>query len=350
MRIAEIAPPYLTVPPADYGGIELVVAVLADALVERGHDVTLFASPGSSTRARLAPVLPEAPGPEALGETGYELTHDLAAYEEAGNFDVVHDHTLHGPAVAASSASRPPVVHTLHGPWTDATRQYYRRLAGRGVHLVAISESQRAGNGHVPYAGVVPNGIDVSTYRLREDKEDVLSYMGRSTPEKAPELAIEVARQAGLPLVMVVKRTEPHEHRHWEEAVAPRLDGNVEVIDAVGHDDKVELLGRSRAFIMPIQWPEPFGMVMIEAMACGTPVIARPVGAAPELVVDGVTGFLRSSVEEMVTAVGEVEGLSPAACRDHVASRFSGQAMAAGYERVFQRLLAGEPTEELANR
>ncbi|MDQ3945892.1 MAG: glycosyltransferase family 4 protein [Actinomycetota bacterium] len=340
MRIALVAPPYLTVPPSDYGGIELVVSLLADGLVDRGHDVTLFASPGSDTNARLAPALDTAPGPEALADEAYGLAHVLRAYEDTDAFDVIHDHTLQGPVLAARREDGPPVVHTLHGPWTDAARQYYQRIH-RSVHLVAISESQKADNPDVSYAGVVPNGIDLTTYPLREDKEDILVFIGRSVPDKGPELAVEVAHRAGLPLVMVAKRAEPVEQRHWDSVVAPRLQGDEEIIDAVGHDDKVELLGRARALLMPIQWPEPFGLVMTEAMACGTPVVARPLGAARELVADGVSGFLRDSVEEMAAAVAGTGGLSPRKCRDHVAASFSAEAMVDGYEEVFERVLNG---------
>jgi glycosyltransferase involved in cell wall biosynthesis len=335
VKIAEIAPPYLTVPPADYGGIEMVVALLADGLVRRGHDVTLFASVGSNTAARVVSTLERAPGAEALGEVEYGLAHDVSAYLQAGEFDVVHDHTVGGPALAALVTSRPPVVHTLHGPWTDAARAYYGRLQGR-VSLVAISETQRADNLDVEYAGVVPNGIDLSSYPLREEKEDVLAFMGRSNPEKAPDLAVEVAKQAGLPLVMAVKRAEAAERQYWDEVVVPRLSGEEEIYDTVGHDEKVELLGRARAFLMPIRWSEPFGLVMAEAMACGTPVIARPLGAAPEVVEDGVSGFLRSSIEEMAEAVALAPTLSPRACRERVATHYSAEAMVDGYERVFK--------------
>jgi glycosyltransferase involved in cell wall biosynthesis len=342
VKIAEIAPPYLTVPPAGYGGIELIVALLADGLVERGHDVTLVASAGSNTAARLVPVLERAPGTEAIAHGEYSLLHDLVAYHQTEDFDVVHDHTLPGPALAALAARQPPVVHTLHGPWTEAARAYYGRLQ-EAVHLVAISESQRAANPDIDYAGVVPNGIDVSSFPFREEKEDVLVFMGRCNREKGPELAVEVAKRAGLPLIMVVKRAEPAERQYWDEVVAPRLTGDEEIHDLMGHDEKSAVLGRAQAFLMPIQWPEPFGLVMVEAMACGTPVIARPLGAACEVVEDGVTGFLRSSIEEMAEAVAEASTLSATACRDRVAARYSAEAMVAGYERVFADVVAQSP-------
>ena len=263
----------------------------------------------------------------------------MAAYLRAEDFDIVHDHTAHGPGMAALLGDGPPVVHTLHGPWTDAARTYYGSLQHH-VELVAISETQRADNPDVKYAGVVPNGIDVDRYPLREEKEERLVFMGRCNAEKGPELAVEVARCADLPLTMVVKRAEPHEQRHWDEAVAPRLRGDEEIIEAVDHDEKVDLFGRARGVLMPIQWHEPFGLVMAEAMACGTPVIAQPLGAAREVVADGVSGFLRDGVEAMAEAVAHLSELSPAACRDHVVERFSAEAMVTGYERIFEQTLA----------
>jgi glycosyltransferase involved in cell wall biosynthesis len=341
MRIAEIAPPWFTVPPAAYGGIELVVALLADGLTEAGHDVTLFASGGSVTRAKLVCPLGEPPEPARLGNTWDEAYHSAAAYLEVlagGDFDVVHDHSgIVGPALGAMLDGRPPVVHTLHGPWTELAKRYYRLLDGR-VHLVAISESQRAGFPEAAYAGVVANGIDLDAYPLQERKEDFVLFLGRSNPEKGPEVAVEVAKRAGVHLKMVVKRSERFEQDYWEQVVVPRLSGDEEILENVCHAEKVDLLGRARATLFSIQWPEPFGLVMIESMACGTPVVATSLGSAPEVVVDGVTGFLAESVEEMVEALGRTGQLSPLRCREHVVERFGAEAMVGGYEAVFERV------------
>jgi glycosyltransferase involved in cell wall biosynthesis len=162
--------------------------------------------------------------------------------------------------------------------------------------------------------------------------------VGRSNPDKAPELAVEVAKRTGLRLVMIVKRTEPHEQEHWRRAVQPRLDGTEEIHSEVSHEVKVELMGRAKALVFPIQWPEPFGLVMTEAMACGTPVIVAPSGAATEVVVDGETGWWCRNVDEMVGAVGRLDEISPEACRARVIDRFSASTMTDGYERIFQRL------------
>ncbi|MDQ4132544.1 MAG: glycosyltransferase family 4 protein [Actinomycetota bacterium] len=338
MRIAQIAPPYLPVPPSGYGGIEKVVAALADGLAERGHEVTLFASGGSNTKAALVSPLADAPGPENLGENAFGLSHSMAAHSDEGEFDIIHDHTLEGPALGALRG-HPALVHTLHGPWTPATREYYGRL-DRVIHLVAISETQRGHNPDVQYAATVPNGVDVSVHPFRDDKEDFLVYIGRATPDKGPAQAIQVAERAGKPLALVLKMSEPQEQEFWRSEVRPLVTDSVEVFDHVEHDQKVDLLGRACAMVFPIQWPEPFGLVMTEAMACGTPVITRPLGAAKELVVDGVTGYLRETLDELAAAVDEVGALNPKDCRQWVAERYSTDAMVDGYEALFERILA----------
>jgi glycosyltransferase involved in cell wall biosynthesis len=342
MRIAEIAPPWFPVPPPGYGGVELVVAQLVDGLTRRGHDVTLFASAASDTGARVVTPLPEPPDPVLLGDAWLDAQHALSAYLEIqdDDFDVVHDHSgIAGPALGALLRGDPPVVHTLHGPWNELARRYYAVVA-QHVHLVAISETQRNANRDVHYAGVVHNGIDVAQYPFRDTKDDFLVYIGRANADKGPTIAIEVARRAGLPLAMVVKRAEPSEHAYWEETVAPMLHDDIEVYEGVSHERKVDLLARARAMVFPIQWPEPFGLVITEAMACGTPVVTCPAGAAVELVEDGVTGYLRDSVDDLVEAVADVGRCSPAACRARVEQCFSAEVMVRGYEAVFDRILA----------
>jgi glycosyltransferase involved in cell wall biosynthesis len=340
MKIAQIAPPWFAVPPAGYGGIELVVALLADGLTEQGHEVTLFASGGSETKATLVSPLIDPPDPALLGNPWFDAHHAQASNLAIGDqFDVVHDHSgITGSAMGALLRGTPPVVHTLHGPWTELTRRYYG-LLHEHVHLVAISESQRADNPNVGYAGTVHNGIDLDDYPFLEDKEDFLVYIGRANPEKGPTIAIEVARRAGLPLAMVVKKNEPFERTYWDEIVAPLLNDEVEVFEAISTEQKADLLSRARAMVFPIQWPEPFGLVMVESMACGTPVIACPAGAAVELVENGVTGFLRDSIDELVAAVADVGECSPGACRRRVEESFSATAMVQGYEEIFESVV-----------
>jgi glycosyltransferase involved in cell wall biosynthesis len=348
VRIAEIAPPWFPVPPPGYGGVELVVALLADGLVRAGHDVTLFASGGSRSAARVVSPMVDPPDRSLVGNEWVDAHHAVAAYLAIQNdsFDLVHDHSgIAGPALGALLRGHPAVVHTLHGPWHTLAREYYAVVAPH-IHLVAISDAQRRANPEARYAGVVHNGIDLDAYPYRSTKDDFLVFIGRATPDKGPVLAIEVARRAGLPLAMVVKRNEPFERRYWDEFVAPMLHDEVEVYEEVTHEGKVDLLARAKGMIFPIQWPEPFGLVMIEAMACGTPVVACPVGAAVEVVEDGVTGFLRKSVEGLSDAVAALDRCSPAACRDRVESRFSAATMVAKYEQVFERVLTERSHDE----
>jgi glycosyltransferase involved in cell wall biosynthesis len=319
-----------------YGGTERVISLLADGLVERGHEVTLFAAAGSSTKADLVAPL-ATPPPCINGSRDDEMYHSLVALDRAHEFDIVHDHTAVGPVLAAMRTTGPPVVHTLHGRWTPGVRRTLGAITER-IHLVAISQAQRLANPGVRYAGVVHNGIDLDAHPLRRDKEDFCIFVGRINPEKGPETAVDVARAAGLPLVMIVKREEPDEWAYWTQVVEPRLRPDVTVLEQPPHAVKVDLLGRARVALCPITWPEPFGLVFAEAAACGTPVITRPLGAAPEIVVDGVTGFLRSGVHDMADAVDAARDLSPERCREVAASFFSTDAMVSGYERVYARV------------
>jgi glycosyltransferase involved in cell wall biosynthesis len=340
MRIGIVAPVWFAVPPSGYGGIELVVSLLADGLTDAGYDVTLFASGGSHTRAKLVSPLDVAPDPHLLGNPWYDAYHALASYLHADEFDVVHDHAgVVGPVLGALLQGRPPVVHTLHGPWTEPTRLLYG-LAAKHIHLVAISEAQRRDNTEVPYAGTVYNGIDTNVYPYREDKEDFLVYIGRANPDKAPVTAISAARHVGRQIKMIIKRNETPEKAYFDEAVGPLLGDDVEVFENVTHEEKVDLLGRAKAMLFPINWPEPFGLVMVEAMACGTPVVTTNWGAAPELVEDGVTGFRRDGYGDLIDALNWVDEISPAACRARVEQRFSAPAMVEGYARLYEQLAA----------
>ena len=339
MKIAVVAPVWFPVPPTGYGGIELVVSLLADGLADAGHDVTLFASGGSRTSAKLVSPMAEAPDPRELGNPWYDGFHALSSYLQVDGFDVVSDHAgIVGPICGAMLRGRPPVVHTLHGPWTPQSRLLYS-VAGKHVHLVSISDAQRADNPDVPYLGTVHNGIDLASYPYREDKEDFLVYIGRSNPDKGPKEAITIARRAGRPMKMILKRSEPPEREYFDHEIAPLLSSDIELHENVSHDLKVDILGRACAMVFPTRWPEPFGLVMVEAMACGTPVITTNWGAAPELVDDGVTGFRRDGDDELVEMVGLVRTLSPAACRARVENLFSAEAMVRSYEAMFRRVL-----------
>ncbi len=342
MRILQIAPPWFRVPPESYGGIELMASVLADGLARAGHDVTLVASGGSRTEARLVSVFDEPPTAE-LGNAFIEAAHVLAGYFEAGSYDVVHDHNdVVGTALGAVCVST-PVVHSLHYGLTEDRLRLYRSVSGHS-HLVAIIHHQA---GRLPpevrLAGVVYNGIPIDRYPFREEKEDFLLFVGRANREKGPDVAVEVAGRLGKPLFMVIKVNEPYEVVYWKEVVEPLLDKvEVTVFHHAGPEETADLMGRARVVLLPLQWPEPFGLVMAEANACGTPVVAFACGAAPEIIADGRSGYLvePGDIDGFCTAVALVGSLDPRACRDNVAKNFTDRQMIDGYLQVYADAIA----------
>ena len=340
MRILQVAPPWLSVPPSGYGGIEWVVSGLADGLVDAGHDVTLLASGGSETRARLETVFDEPPF-EQLGDARIETIQALTAYRRRGDYDLIHDHTTAvGPALAALTDG-PTVVHSLHLPWLDMQIRLARLIAPP-VRLVAISHDQ-AGRApdDIPISAVVHNGVPVDRYPFTADKDDYLLFVGRANREKGPEVAIEIARRLGRPLVMAMKINERHEHQYWQEVLRPLIasaPAGIEVVSDPDHKRKADLMARAAVVVLPIQWAEPFGMVMPEANACGTPVVAFDIGAAEEVIAHGKTGFVvpPGDLDAFCAAVDRTGELVPFDCRTHVVERFSVQRMVAEYERVYE--------------
>ena len=337
LRIALVAPPFYAVPPAGYGGIEAVVAQLADGLVRRGHQVTLLAAAGSRTEARLLPTFDEPQWPR-LGRPEPELLHAARVAEHIAELqpDLVHDHSAIGPAFARDRSV--PTVVTSHGPATGAWGEYLE-AAGDSMHLVAISQSQVDLTPNLPWGAVVHNSLDAAAVPWRADKDDFVVWLGRFSPDKAAHLAIDVAQQAGRRIVLVGKCSEPDEQEYFDAEVQPRLGPDAEYLGEMDAAEKYELLGRAAALVFPLQWEEPFGMVLLEAMACGTPVLSLARGAVPEVVVDGVTGFVRVEPDELVACLGMLDQIDPEACRQHVEQAFSPGAMVAGYEQVYRDCL-----------
>ncbi|MCI2238875.1 glycosyltransferase family 4 protein [Paenibacillus sp. TRM 82003] len=341
LRIAVVAPPWFELPPRGYGGIESVVADLVDSLAERGHEVTLVGSGHHRTRAaRFVRVFDEPPS-ERLGTPAPEVIHAAAAGAALADLDVdvVHDHSLAGPLLARGR--RVPTVVTMHGPVDGEQGEYFAAL-GDSVDVVAISDAQRRLNPGINWVGRVHNAIDVSSFPFRADKDDHVLWLGRFSPDKGPHLAIDAARAAGLRIVLAGKRSEPAEREFFEREVRPRLGRDAEYVGEADAALKRELLASARALAFPIQWEEPFGMVMIEAMACGTPVVALPRGSVPEVVDHGRSGLVVRDPADFPAALSLAADLDPAACRRHAERNFDLPVMAAGYERLFRSIVEGQ--------
>ena len=348
LNVAMLAPPWIPIPPPKYGGIEHVVALLCDGLVDLGHRVTLFAAPGSRSSATVREVLPRT-YPDEIGQSLYEADHVsrvLRALEEAAAlgdpFDILHDHCGF-TAVAFADRVPIPVVHTLHGPFTADTGEFYGQHS-QNVWLVALSEAQQdSAPPGVPIAGVVPNPIEVADWPFQPNKQDYLLWMGRFDDYKGAHRAIAVARKANAPLLLAGP-IQPGQEAYFSEQIEPHLDGDqVRYLDEVGGAEKEELLANARSLLMPITWNEPFGMVMVEALACGTPVIAFPQGAAREIVQHELNGFLVENEESMAAALADLDRIDPATCRESVATRFSPDTVAGGYLTIYEKALGGQP-------
>lgn len=339
MRILQIAPLWETVPPAAYGGTEAVVHLLCEELVRQGHDVTLCASGDSNTSAELRAFYPHSlRTAEGISDKTFcSWHHAVLSMREARGFDIVHNHA--GEQVMALHGLLPdlPMLTTMHCLITPDTQAIWDGYSG---YHNSISWSQRRTmpNTGGTFAGVVYNAIDVQSFPFQEEKGDYLLFLSRISPEKGPHLAVEVARRAGLPLIIAGK-VDPADAAFFRDTVEPLIDGSH--VRFVGEADarmKRELYRNARVLLMPITWNEPFGLVLAEAQACGTPVISFDRGAAPEIVSHGRTGFIVTDVEAMAEAVSRVGEIDPAACREHVARHFDGPIMANNYLRLYRSI------------
>jgi glycosyltransferase involved in cell wall biosynthesis len=326
----------LPVPPTAYGGTEAVIDGLIRGLTRAGHDVVLFAHPASTTPAEVRTALPEETT-QLIGQGSTELAHVLAAYEGLNEVEVIHDHTLSGPLLGPSRTAI-PIVTTHHGTFDDAGRRIFHQVA-RKADVIAISHCQAASAPEIPIAAVIHHGVDVADVPLGEGRGGYLAFLGRMVPEKGPHRAIRIARQAGWPLRIAAKMREAAEQAFFDAEVRPLLGGDIEYVGEVGGREKQELLCGAAALLNPIDWPEPFGMVMLEALACGTPVVARSAGAAPEIVGHGQVGFLGRSDQDLVAALARVDELDRLTCRTWAAQRFSLELMAKAYEEQYLRVI-----------
>jgi glycosyltransferase involved in cell wall biosynthesis len=344
LRIAILAPVWFAVPPTGYGGIEWIVSLLADGLADAGHDVTLFASGDSMTRAKLASIFEVAPS-ALIGQAETEVRHALSCLTRAAEFDVVNDHSG-PPAAALAGAIDTPVVHTVHGPLDGVPGELYEQVAKLAprVGLISISLNQRKPKPDLPWLANIPNALDFSLYPCKPHRGDYLLFLGRMTADKGAHRAIAVAVESGLPLKLAGKRNEPAEHDYFAEYVEPHLVDGIEYLGEVTHGEKVELLQNARATLFPIDWEEPFGLVMIESMACGTPVIATRRGAVPEVIEHGRSGIVVDHYRAMPLALEDADAIDPLECRRFVEERFAPERMVAQYLDAYETAIARSAT------
>jgi glycosyltransferase involved in cell wall biosynthesis len=350
MRIGVIAPPWVAVPPARYGGTEAVIDELARGFERAGHDVLLWTTGDSTCQVPRGHVIAEAQA-KRMGVAAVELDHVIAGYEAltAWDADVVHDHTLTGPLCA--ERCHPPVVTTSHGPFEGELAALYRRLAPR-VPVIAISHDQARRAGATPISAVIHHGLDPDAYPLGDgggdDDGPYFLFLGRIIPDKGVHHAARAVRQMGGRLLIAGKMQEEHEQRFFAEEVEPLLGDDVVYVGEVAYAEKLRLLAGATALVNPLCWPEPFGMVMIEALACGTPVVAYRYATAPEIIDDGVTGYLSDDMDDLVADLARVSRLDRSDCRAAVVDRFTTDRMVAEHIALFERVLCSRRARSAA--
>ncbi len=339
MKIAQVAPLHESVPPRTYGGTERVVSYLTEALVDAGHEVTLYASGDSRTRAELVPVVEE--GLRLKGDCRDPLAHHVLMLDrvlrDAHRYDIIHFHIdyLHFPLARALSL---PQLTTLHGRLDiPDLAPLYRTYDDMPV--VSISNDQRGPLPMADWVATVYNGLPEDLYRFHPEHQGYLAFLGRISPEKGITRALEIAKAVGMPLKVAAK-IDAVDRQYYEEIVAPQMDHPlIEYVGEIGEADKGDFLGGARALLFPIDWPEPFGLVMIEAMACGTPVIAYRRGSVPEVIEDGRSGFIVDHLSGAIEAVSRIDEIDRAACRAAFEARFTARHMAAAYVAAYEKVL-----------
>jgi glycosyltransferase involved in cell wall biosynthesis len=342
LRIGIIAPPWLPVPPTAYGGTELMIDALCLGLDRLGHDVTLFTI-GTSTCPVDRRWLFDEMDPIRMGAAIEEFRHSFAAYDVLSDVDIVHDHTLAGLLVGPSRTSV-PVMTTIHGPFDEALSDLYERTS-HTVPVVAISHDQASrAPSTIRIAGVIHHGVELARYPFVAEPDDHVLFLGRMSPDKGVAQAIEVARASDRPLLIAAKLREPLELEYFRSVIQPILGSDVVYVGEASFDEKIKLLSSATALINPIQWPEPFGLVMTESLACGTPVVGGALGAAPEIVDHGRTGFLANDVRSLAGGLDKIATISRATCRRTVEERFTSDRMAADYAALYRDLIRDQPS------
>ncbi len=331
MRIAQISTPHIPTPPIAYGGSELVASHITEELVRRGHQVTLFATPDSQTSATLVS-FPKVN--EASSFDQRELVHVANAFRYAGDFDIIHNHCLSaGPALAQASPT--PVASTLH--------YIHHILRFFPDHdYVAVSYSQRRLANNLRIRDVIHNAVDVNKFTFEQDKDDYLLFLGRFHSNKGAHIAIDVASRSGDRLLIAAPSPPPDQQDYFDRLIKPRLNGRIEYVGEIRGEIKAKLLAKAKALIFPLAWDEPFGLVLLEAMASGTPVIATNRGSVSEVVLHGKTGYIVNSVDEMIDAIENTGNIIPSNCRTHVEQNFSIDRMVDKYIALYHSLLVEE--------
>jgi glycosyltransferase involved in cell wall biosynthesis len=338
VRIGLVAPPWTPVPPVAYGGTELVVDQLARNIGAAGHEVVLVTTGDSTCPVPTVATMPFSQG-ERIGAALPELLHALAARDAVAHCDVVHDHTLALPLLAGGQGG-PPVLTTIHGTLEGDLAALYRRLHP-SVGLIGISRAQMAAAPDLRAAAVIHHGVDAAAFPEGAGDGGYLLFLGRMGMDKGAHRALHAAHLAGMPLLIAGKMREADERAYYDRYVAPYLNSELRYLGEVDHAEKLALLAGAAALLFPIRWNEPFGLVMIEALACGTPVLAFPEGAAVEVVDDGRTGWLCRDEHEMAAAIGRIGQLDRRACRRAVQTYFSADRMVAEHLAVYQQVLEG---------
>jgi len=337
MRIAQVAPPWIPVPPYTYGGTELVVSWLCDELVRRGHQVTLFATGDSKTKAKLIPVWPNSLWRAKLRtpHTVFSLMYQkLIELQE--NFDIIHDHCEFYTA-PYSKFLKPPIITTLHHPLTEETTILYKKFPN--INYIAISKNQRKQGPGINIVKTIYHGLPLEKYPFEKNPEDYLLWLSRIGPDKGIAEAIDIAKLSGEKLI-ISGNILPQFADYFEFRIKPLIDGKkIKFLGASDFEKKIELFKNAKAFLFPIKRVEPFGLVVIEAMACGAPVIAFKEGSLPELIENGKTGFLVNSIEEACQALKKINSISREYCRKYVEKNFNLKRMVNRYEKLYKKIL-----------